>query len=340
MRTLIPTTEFGINRSDIQVYAQHGNEFQFDPYVPQKKGYVFTPAYLISLAGLMDACWGDIIVDFGASGKGKTDGIRQFAARTFWPLFQVEGTKDTSFQLDLMGRLDPSNGSFMAGGAYQAMKKGGILLINEADVMQASELVSFYEIFNGIEVAATGEFVLPHPAFRVVFTFNNGGLSGLSGMRGTSSFSEALIDRFIPVVPNDLNDEQIQDMVTIKLNEMLPSMKAADHRLSESVINKVKGNIPSMVKIYRMIEDAVNNSISSGDLTMTNGVALNVPMSNRSLTRWSREMVRTRQDGNRLIQTFDQAFGYRFKATPAVYIALHKLCQAVFGNEVWPDPVI
>lgn len=336
MNKVIAGEAFGHKCKNIMVPMPHGDTYAMEPSVPPVEPFVFTAPYLASLSQLMEDPCGDIIVDYGASGIGKTDGVRQFAARTKWPFYSVEGNRETSVQLDLLGRQDPATGKFIEGPLYKAMKLGGIFLLNEADALQADELISLYEIYHGIEVAASGEFVTPDPAFRVMFTFNNGGLTGLGNMRGTTGFSTALVDRFIPVTPNTLDDQDMAMMLQSKLDATTKKWKSSGVSLSASATNTATAAIPHVVAVFREIESCVEKS-RAGDLSNSNGVVIEVGMSYRVLNRWLRECVRS-PARNRVKAAFEVAFGHRIRrVAPDVYQAMNKVCQDIFGVQHWPD---
>lgn len=333
-QTFVTGTEFGLSAA-IKVRCPHGDSHMFNPRVPKVKPHVFTATFLDDIRRLMADPDGDIIVSYGGYGSGKTTGIIQYAARTGWPLYEVEGTQETSFQLDLLGRVNPATGAFVSGPLREALLNGGIFLLNEADALQPAELIAFYELItHGVELAETGEWLEPHKLFRCVFTFNNGGITGLSGYRGTTSLSDALIDRFIPLSPSELNDE---DMVTICKNKI--NMKSADweeelgQKVSPSLVASIESLIPQMVRVMRDINSAVERS-EVNDYSMTNGVAMDKPLSIRSLLRWVREMLRSnpKQTRNRVKKTFHEAYAHRLVGDKATYDAAMHLCKAVFGT--------
>ncbi|AUZ78183.1 hypothetical protein DRM94_09530 [Aeromonas taiwanensis] len=334
----ISGSEFDLDES-IKVRCPHGDAHLMNPRVPVRKPHVFTTTFLDDVRRLMADPDGDIIVSYGGYGAGKTTGVIQFAARTQWPLYQVEGTQETSFQLDLLGRVNPATGEFVSGPLREALLNGGIFLLNEADAMQPAELVAFYELMtHGIELAETGEWLEPHKLFRCVFTFNNGGITGLSGFRGTTGLSDALIDRFIPLAPSELSDD---DMSTICKNKIANKVTDWEAELGQKVppshVNAIEALLPDMIRVMRDINTAVEKS-QQNDLTMTNGVAMDKPLSIRSLLRWVREMVRTSPTSvrNRVKKTFHEAYAHRLVGDEATYEAAMHLCKAVFG-QAWVE---
>lgn len=337
----ISGSEFGLDPA-MKVRCLHGDPVQnFNPRVPTvDPTYKFSEKFLNDLRRIMPDAGGDIVCSYGESGEGKTSGYVQYAARTGWPLFEVQGTSELSFQLDLMGRINPATGQFTPGPAYMAMAEGGILLINEADAMQAAELVSFYDLITrGIQVVETGEWKTPDPRFRVVFTFNNGGLSGLSGMRGTTSFSEALVDRLIYVEHNKLEQSDLLKLCNDTIDQCVARWASdLQQNISTTHVNAIKGLTPKMVEVMANINAAVLAS-REGDYATTDGVALDKRLSTRALLRWCRELLRvdSRSSRNRLRKTFIESYAHRIQANTPVFDATVHLCKSVFGDDMWVE---
>ncbi len=311
-----------------------------NPRVPKlNPNHVFAGQFVTDLQRLLNDSDGDIIVSYGGYGTGKTTGIRQYAARVFWPTFEVEGTVETSFQIDLLGRLDPATGAFISGPLYCALKEGGIFLLNEADAMNPAELVGFYELLSsGIEVAATGEWMEPHPLFRCVFTFNNGGLTSLTGCRGTTKLSDALIDRFVFLEANNLSVDEVEALLCAKLNSKVEEWNQfLNSPLQSAHVKAILAMVPQLVKVREDI-NAACLAAQTGDYQTTSGVPLDKPMSMRSLVRWGRELLRTPASSarNRIKKTFNEAYAHRLASDKATHDAVMHLCKSVFGD-AWVD---
>ena len=338
-RGIVSGEAFGLS-SSIKATAPHGLNLLCHPRVPKlDPNHKFSPQFVTDLQRLLNDSDGDIIVSYGGYGVGKTTGIRQYAARVYWPTYEVEGTLETSFQIDLMGRLDPGTGEFIPGPLYCALKDGGIFLLNEADAMNASELVGFYELLtSGMEVAATGEWVEPHKLFRCVFTFNNGGLTSLTGCRGTTKLSDALVDRFIFLESNTLSVEETEMLLKSKLNSKVNEWNQfLNSPLNPTHVNATLALVPQLVKVREDI-NAACLAAKTGDYQTTNGVPLDKPMSMRSLVRWARELLRTPASSarNRIKKTFNEAYAHRLASDQATHDAVMHLCKSVFGD-VWTD---
>ena len=136
----------------------------------------------------------------GKKGTGKSSVIEQVCARLGLPLYKETGSANTEY-LDLFGSVLPTISSklkFLPGPLYQAMKQGGIFLLDEVDMMQPNELVKLNEIFSmkRMFVPQTEEFINIHKDFRFVVTGNTNG-SGVSGSYiGAKVLNEAFMDRF------------------------------------------------------------------------------------------------------------------------------------------------
>jgi cobaltochelatase CobS len=302
--TFVDGTVFGVDAS-LKVRCPHGDTYAMHPRVPEIKPHVFTTQYVDSLRRLMTDPDGDILVSYGSSGKGKTSGIRQYAARTMWPLYEWEGSRDTSFQLDLIGRSNPGTGVYVSGPLRDALLTGGIFMLNEPDVMDPGELVKFYELLtNGIEDAETGEWL-----------------------------ATALIDRFIPIDPNELDDGAMLLMCQQKIDTKV-SVWNDEYGVSipNSTTQSVKNALPDMIKVMRDINEAVDKS-QQNDFTATNGVSLDKEMSPRALLRWCREMLRVSPTTcrNRLKKTLHEAYLHKLVAEPEQYDAVIHLAKSVFG---------
>src|SRR5690606_9901961 len=117
--------------------------------------------------------------------SGKTSGIAQVAARLNWPVQQITAHGRMEFT-DLVGfhaLVSKTPGEapvmqFMYGPLATAMRNGHILLINEVDLMDPSELAGLNDILEGRPLVIAqngGEIIQPHPLFRVVVTGNSVG---------------------------------------------------------------------------------------------------------------------------------------------------------------------
>lgn len=130
-------------------------------------------------------------------------------------------------------------------------------------------------------------------------------------------------------------------MSTICKNKIANKVTDWEAELGQKVppshVNAIEALLPDMIRVMRDINTAVEKS-QQNDLTMTNGVAMDKPLSIRSLLRWVREMVRTSPTSvrNRVKKTFHEAYAHRLVGDEATYEAAMHLCKAVFG-QAWVE---
>ena len=137
----------------------------------------------------------------GPAGAGKSSMINQLAARLNYPTFEVTGHNHLEFQ-DLVGHLSVQNGNmvFEYGPLALAMRFGGLLLLNELDLLEPATAAGLNGILDGQPLCIPenqGELIEPHPMFRFAATANTNGGSDETGLyQGTLRMNLALMDRF------------------------------------------------------------------------------------------------------------------------------------------------
>ena len=145
----------------------------------------------------------------GPSGCGKSSTLREWCARTGTPCYQVTANGRLEFQ-DLVGRValesDGKGGtrtSFVYGPLAQAMKTGGLFLLDELDLLDPSVCAGLNGVLDGSGLMIpenAGEYIAPHPAFRFAATGNSSGSGDSSGAyAGVMVQNMALMDRFTVV---------------------------------------------------------------------------------------------------------------------------------------------
>jgi len=248
---------FGIAAPDTALITVHpdGDPFGVQPnpaYVFRKEHIKVATAWLSGVASLLLT---------GPTGSGKTEFVKQIAARTSWPLFTVQAHGRMEFQ-ELLGRVtiqtDGSTG-WADGPLIRAMRTGGILLLDEADFAPPEAVGGLNAVLEGrpILIPETGEEVVPHPAFRVALTGNN--FSGDQGAsyRGTKMPNLALLDRTIGIQFSYLDSDQEVQVI-----------RAAHSALTEPIAN-----------IMVQFADAVRSMHNEGRIRET--------MSIRGLMNWA-----------------------------------------------------
>jgi cobaltochelatase CobS len=170
------------------------------PMIPRQIEYLFRPGMSGLIAFLGDAA-GDAFLLTGPTGSGKTSLVCQIAARLNWPVQSVtcHGRMELS---DLIGQfiLRDGNTAWVDGPLAVAMKEGQILILNEIDLMDPSELAGLNDVIEGQPLVIAqngGDVVRPHPKFRVFATGNSAGAGDATGLyQGILRQNLAFLDRF------------------------------------------------------------------------------------------------------------------------------------------------
>lgn len=143
--------------------------------IPALKDYTFRNEDLHRIIMFIANPLGDALYLIGLTGIAQTSMIIQIASRLNWPVQQV--TCHAWLELnDLTGEFMLVDGSmlFEHGPLSKAVRDGHLLILNEIDLMDPSELISgLNKILEGQPLVITqndGEIIMPHPKFRLVFT--------------------------------------------------------------------------------------------------------------------------------------------------------------------------
>jgi len=163
------------------------------------EGYVFRKEH-VRVAQFW--AWGSEknILLHGDTGTGKTSFIEQFSARLNWPLFPLSCHEDMEIS-ELIGspffRADGSTG-FKDGPLIQAMKVGGILLMDEMNMLRNEVAGGLNRILESKMYlnATTGEMVVAHRNFRIAATGNAMDGDGKTIYKGVKAQNPALLARF------------------------------------------------------------------------------------------------------------------------------------------------
>lgn len=176
----IPASEFGIQvakgAEDYACYPIHVSkcfERGIDP------DYVFSKQHMKIIQLWLLGNFKNLMLT-GPTGSGKTQLISQVAARTGWPLYDVACSETTEADDILYTRsLVNGNTAWEEGPGIKAMKEGGILLLDEFNLMQPGQLAGLHKLldhtgFMSKQVDENGKpiFIKPHPNFRVACAGN------------------------------------------------------------------------------------------------------------------------------------------------------------------------
>lgn len=254
----------------------------------------------------------------GPCGSGKTSSICQLAARLNYPVFEVTGHNRLEFQ-DLVGHHSVQNGTmtFEYGPLALAMRYGGILLINELDLLEPSTATGFNSILDGQPLCIPengGEIIVPHPMFRFIATANTNGGSDTTGLyQGTLRMNMALMDRF----------------TVCEVGYPKPETE-------KELLEKTAPSLPEMIRA-KMVEYAneVRRLFMEGTEHGYGANAIEVTFSTRTLIRWADLTLRyyplTKQGIQPISYALDRSLGFR--ASRETRAMLHELVQRFFPAE-------
>ena len=282
------------------------------PAVPAVQPYVFDRDRLRKLLAFLDNPEGDGLYLCGPTGCGKTSLVVQAAARLHWPtqMVPVHGRMELD---DLLGQkvLENGNTPYLYGALSIAVKEGHILILDEMDVADPSELAGLYDLLDGAPLVLAqngGEIIPVHPRFRFVATGNSAGAGDGSGLyQGVLRQSLAWLDRF-RCIEVDYPDEFTELMI---LNQLVPDLP---------VVVREK-----MVKLANEIRRLFTGS-QEGESQ------LSVTLSTRGLVRWARLSLRFQGAPRVFEYALEQALTARVE--PAERQAIHRIGSDVFG-ELW-----
>jgi cobaltochelatase CobS len=219
---------------------------------------------------------------------------------------------------DLIGQFMLVNGSmaFVHGPLSQAVRDGHILLLNEIDLMDPSELAGLNDIMEGqpLMIPQNGaEVIKPHPKFRIVATGNSAGQGDQSGLfQGVMQQNLAFLDRF-RMMEIGYADPAVEKVILIEsLKAMGVNVDAIMESLTENMI-KVANDIRRLF---------IGGPDSSGELSVT--------MSTRTLVRWTNLMIAYKRAPNALEYSLDRAL--TFRAEPSQREAIHRIAKDTFGD--------
>ena len=135
----------------------------------------------------------------GLSGNGKTMMVEQACAKAKRELFRVNITIETD-EDDLLGgfRLHDGETVWFDGPVVEAMRRGGVLLLDEVD-LASNKIMALQPVLEGkpILLKKINEIVAPAPGFTILATANTKGKGSEDGrFIGTNILNEAFLERF------------------------------------------------------------------------------------------------------------------------------------------------
>ena len=307
-----------------------GTVFSGSPSGRMVKGYAspspFTPAvdptYIYHEQSRDLVVWflepTDPLYVYGPSGSGKTSCIKQVAAKLNFPVFEVTGHSRLEF-LELVGHhaVHEGNMEFEYGPLALAMKYGGIMLLNEIDLLEPSTAAGLNGILDGQPLCIPenkGELIVPHEMFRFAATANTNGNSDDTGLyQGTMRQNLAFMDRFI----------------VCEISYPAPDAE-------EQLLSRTAPGLPEGLR-KKMVEYAneVRRLFMGEDGNAHNAGSIEVTLSTRTLIRWAdltfRYQPLAKQGIKPVTYALDRALGFRAcKETRAM---LHELAQRMFTRK-------
>lgn len=155
---------------------------------------------------------------YGPHGSGKTELVRQFAARLGVPLFEDVGSPDRLF-MDYVGQFLPTKeGPQMVDSMLvRSMKmKQSIFLMNEVDLIQQDVLVSLNNMLDKgiLENPSSSEKVVAEKGWKFVATANTNLSGDSTGVyKGTKKQSAATASRFFMYPCSYMSEDQEKEIL-------------------------------------------------------------------------------------------------------------------------------
>ena len=258
----------------------------------------------------------------GPTGCGKSSLVRQIASRLLYPVYEVTGHARLETP-DLVGHFALHEGStvWKDGPLTAAMRNGGILLLDEVDLLDPSTATGLNTVLDGAPlcIAETAEVVKPHPGFRFIATANTFGSGDDSGLyQGTLRLNAAFMDRFVCVEADYLPEPVEADLIA-KLCPDLP------HDVRKGIVR-----FASLVRGLHKRDDSTLEALTK----VSGAEALNLPLSTRSLLRWARWVTVSKPLAkagiNPTKHALYRAFGFRCDTMGRR--VLDELLQRAFGE--------
>ena len=306
---------FGISAGTMEcvAFADASN-----PLIPMAHAeYVFQKDTVRDVLAFLYRPRGDALWLSGPTGCGKTSVILEIAARLNWPVVQVTCHGSMEFA-ELRGQfvVESVKGSqnpvmrYRHGPLATAMKEGYLLLINEIDLMEPSELAGLNDVLEGrplVIAENAGEVIVPHENFRVIVTANSNGAGDATGLyQGIQSQNLAAMDRYRTL----LVDYPTADIEKKILAKVAPQLPAALHQ--------------KMVKLAKEIRSAfIGSDGTRGNLSVT--------MSTRTLVRWAQLSVDFLGAPNAVKEALNPSLLNR--CTRDERVAIEELAKLVFGDD-------
>ena len=312
-------TTFGIEGAPESAKAI-GYSRNDDCNIPKSNdGYVFRREFLRELLGFLRNPDGDAFYLAGPTGSGKTSGVTEVLSRLNWPCQQITAHGRLEFG-DLVGQFKlVSKGpgeipemQFVYGVLPLAMKYGHVLLINEMDYTDPSEISGLNDVIEGRPLVLTevgGEIIQPHPMFRIIATGNSKGNGDATQLHcGIQAQNIAFMDRF-----------------------QLSWLSYMDAEAEEKILAAKTPGMPAKIR-DKLVEvaNAIRTQFLGESGTGADGT-LSVTMSTRTLLRWAKLSFDFRQHPTPLKYALEMSLTRR--ADPDEALAIEKIAHGILGDQ-------
>lgn len=283
------------------------------PYTPKiDPDFIFHESVRDIIVWLLNPV--DPLYIYGPLGCGKSNSIRQLAARLNYPVFEITAHGRQEFA-DLVGHLtvQKNSMSYEYGPLSLAMRYGGIFLLNEIDLTSPDIAAGLNGVLDGAPLCIAengGELIEPNPMFRFIATDNTNGAGDDTGLyQGTQRQNIAFADRFT-----------------------LCEMGYPDSEVEKRLLAKKVPSLPETVRDTMVDYANEVRKLFMGEATDAIHNQLEVTFSTRSLLRWAELSVRFQPLARQGIQpveyALDRALGFR--ANRESRAMLHELAQRMF----------
>lgn len=231
--------------------------------------YQFKKDILGAILAFLSSPFGSGLYLTGPTGCGKTSAIMQIASRLNWPVHEVtcHGRMELA---DLVGHHTLVDGTmqFVHGPLATAVRDGHILVLNEIDLAEPSELAGLNGILDGMPLMIPeneGEVIMPHEKFRLVATGNSVGQGDETGLyQGVLRQNLALVDRF-RALEIDYPDADVEQAIISKVAPFIASnIVDGMVKVAAEIRNLFSGNGPKQVTVTLSTRGLVQWALLSG----------------------------------------------------------------------------